>query len=118
MKTESKYKYPVGDFLSGFSEDHFNPCDYELECQRMVRRGVEYLDEHQELCDRVNVGGVKVNDAMIKPVIDYMCLHEDDPKETGGQTGAMVSHCVKIAFIAQKMGWKEYIEAITKKEEE
>jgi hypothetical protein len=28
----------------------------------------------------------------------------------------MVEHCVKIAFIAQKMGWEEYIEAITKQD--
>ena len=51
MKTESKYKYPVGDFLSGFSEDQSNPCDYELECQRMVIRGVEYLDDNQDYVD-------------------------------------------------------------------
>jgi hypothetical protein len=27
----NKYSYPKGDFLSGFSEDESNPCDYELE---------------------------------------------------------------------------------------
>jgi hypothetical protein len=118
MKTESKYKYPVGDFLSGFSESQSNPCDYELECQRMVTRGVEYLDDHQELCDRVSAGGVKVNDAIIRPLIDYMCLHEDDPEETGGQTGAMVDHCVRIAFVAKKMGWENYLAKLLEKTED
>jgi hypothetical protein len=118
MKTEAKYKYPVGDFLSGFSEDQLNPCDYELECQRMVTRGVEYLDNNQPLCDKVSLGGVKVNDPIVKPLIDYMCLHEDNPEETGGQTGAMVDHCVRIAFVAKKLGWDSYIEKILKIKED
>ena len=46
METK-KYVYPIGDFISGFSTDENNPCDYELECQRMVIRGVEYLDKNQ-----------------------------------------------------------------------
>ena len=27
METTVEYQYPVGDFLSGFSEDENNPCD-------------------------------------------------------------------------------------------
>ena len=116
MKTTVKYKYPVGDFLSGFSDDENNPCDYELECQRMVIRGVQYLDDNQKLVDLVRNLKVGVWDARVKPMINYICLHEDEPEKSGGQTGAMVEHCVKIAFIAQKMGWEEYIQAITKQD--
>ena len=104
------YAYPVGDFLSGFSEDENNPCDYELECQRMVIRGVQYLDEHKELVDLVRNEKIGVWDETIKPLIDYMCLNENNSDESMGQTGAMVSHCVKIAFVSQRMGWEEYIE--------
>jgi hypothetical protein len=112
-KPMKNYAYPVGDFLSGFSDDLKNPCDYELECQRMVIRGVEYLDEHPEIAELVDKGGVRVMDAVLKPMIDYMCLHEDDLEQSGGQTGAMVGHTTKIAFVAQKMGWENYIEKIT-----
>jgi hypothetical protein len=106
------YAYPVGDFLSGFSEDQNNPCEYELECQRMVIRGVQYLDDNQSFVDLIRDEKVGVWDERIKPLIEFMCLNEDNPEESMGQTGAMVDHCVKIAFIAQKMGWEEYIEAI------
>lgn len=115
---QKNYAYPVGDFLSGFSEEENNPCEYELECQRMVIRGVHYLDEHKELVDLVRNEKIGVWDEPIKPLIEYMCLNEAKPEESMGQTGAMVSHCVKIAFVAQRMGWEEYIEAITKTEEE
>ena len=110
---QKKYKYPKGDFLSGFSESE-EPCDYELECQRMVIRGVEYLDKHPDLFKIINLGGVSVGSEIIRPMIDFMCLHEDNEDESGGQTGAMVSHTVKIAFYAKKIGWDKYIEKITK----
>jgi hypothetical protein len=109
---QKNYAYPVGDFLSGFSEDENNPCEYELECQRMVIRGVQYLDEHQELVDLVKTIKVKVGDERIKPMIQFMCLHEDHPEKSMGQTGMQVDHCVRVAFVAQRMGWEEYIEAI------
>lgn len=114
---ESKYKYPVGDFLSGFSDDQSNPCDYELECQRMVSRGVEYLDENPNIAELVDAGGIKVTDDVLKPMIEYMCLHEDDPEESSGHTGAMVNTSVRCAFFAKKKGWDYYIDLITSKSE-
>jgi hypothetical protein len=117
-KMTKNYAYPVGDFLSGFSEDQNNPCEYELECQRMVIRGVQYLDEHKELVDLVRAIKVKVWDERIKPMIEFMCLHEDNPEESMGQTGMQVEHCVRVAFVAQRMGWETYIQKITNKEEE
>ena len=108
---QQTYKYPKGDFLSGFSESD-EPCSYELECQRMVIRGVEYLDQHPDLFEKIKLGGVKVGDAIVRPMIDFMCLHEDSDDESGGQTGAMVGHTVKHAFHAKKMGWDNYIEKI------
>jgi hypothetical protein len=113
-KRMKNYAYPVGDFLSGFSEDSKNPCGYELECQRMVIRGVQYLDDNQKIFDIVDTGGVKLGDKILKPLIDYMCLHEDDPHNSRGQSGAMVEHSVRIAFLAKKMGWETYIQKITK----
>lgn len=114
MKTAVEYKFPVGDFLSGFSEDPNYPCDYELECQRMVIRGVQYLDNNKSLVDLIRYIKVKVGDDRIKPLIEFMCSHEGNPVESMGQTGAMVDHCVRVAFVAQNMGWKEFIEEIAK----
>lgn len=113
MSVVKEYKYPIGDFLSGFSEDSQNPCEYELECQRMVIRGVQYLDENNDIAERVNAGGVKVNDEMLKPMINFMCFNKENTKETNGQTGAMVDHTVRVVFIAKKMGWDKYIQKIT-----
>jgi hypothetical protein len=113
MKEQVKYKYPVGDFLSGFSEDPNNPCDYELECQRMVIRGVEYFDNNPGLFDLITTTKVNAFDDVTKPMIDYMCLNEENPEESNGQTGAMVSHTVKVAYYAKKMGWETYIQKIT-----
>jgi hypothetical protein len=113
METTIEYKYPVGDFLSGFSEDENNPCDYELECQRMVIRGVEYLDENPKIFDLISLGGITIGSPEIKPMINHMCSHEENPEETDGQTGAMVEHTVKVAYAAKKMGWKTYIQKIT-----
>lgn len=112
-KFKKNYAYPVGDFLSGFSEDVNNPCDYELECQRMVIRGVQYLDDNQKVVDLITNMKVKVSDERLKPLIEFMCLHEDNPEKSMGKTGAMVDHCVRVAFVAQKMGWETYIQKIT-----
>jgi hypothetical protein len=95
----NNYKYPVGDFLSGFSDDSNNPCEYELECQRMVIRGVQYLDDNQELVDKIANEKLGVYDEALKPMIEHMCYPEDD------QTGAMVGHTVKVAYHAKKLGW-------------
>ena len=118
MNKRTKYVYPVGDFLSGFSEDPQNPCDYELECQRMVIRGVEYLDEFPEIVTLVNKGETRVFDDALKPMIEWMCLNVDNLEESGNQTGAMVSHTIRHAFIAHKHGWDEYIEILISNEEE
>lgn len=117
METEKqKYAYPLGDFLSGFSEDEKNPCEYEIECQRMVIRGVEYLDEHQELFDEISKGGVGVSDKICEPMIDFMCSNPNSSEESFGQTGAMVHHTVKHAYNAKKIGWDNYIQKLTSEE--
>ena len=110
-KQQTHYKYPVGDFLSGFSEDSNNPCDYELECQRMVIRGVQYLDENPDVFELISNIPVKTSDKIVKPMIDFMCYPED------GQTGAMIDHTVKVAYHAKKMGWDEYIRKITEEDD-
>ena len=101
-----EYKYPKGDFLSGFSEGN-DPCDYELECQRMVIRGVQYLDENPQIYELISNGGVGWTHSQLKPMIAHMCSGD------GGQTGAMVQHTVTIAYHAKKMGWDNYIKKIT-----
>lgn len=116
-KKASSYKYPIGDFLSGFSEDENNPCDYELECQRMVVRGVQYLDENPKLFESISNNKIGAFDPNMKPMIDFMCKNEDNLQDDMGQTGAMVSHTVKHAYHAKKMGWDKYIFKITKKDE-
>lgn len=106
-KQTTDYKYPVGDFLSGFSEDENNPCDYELECQRMVIRGVQYLDEHPELFKNISDKRLSIYDEELKEMTKYML------KGGKGQTGAMVSQSVTHAYHAKKMGWNNYIKKIT-----
>ena len=112
MEPNPNYKYPKGDFLSGFSESDAEPCDYELECQRMVVRGASFLDANQDIYDFILNDKPDVFHDKLKPLIDYM-LHPES-----GQTGAMVSHCVKHSFFAKKLGWDKYIEDITKPDEE
>jgi len=104
---KTNYKYPIGDFLSGFSEDENNPCSYELECQRMVIRGVQYLDDNPNLFNFISNNKVGVYDKRMEDMIKYMCYPES------GQTGAMVGHTVKVAYHAKKMGWDNYIKKIT-----
>ena len=107
----SKYEYPVGDFLSGFSEDESNPCEYEIECQKMVIRGVEYFDMHPELHELISKGGVSAFDEAAKPLIKHMCTDENG--KDNGATGAMVEHTAKHAYYAYKVGWDEYIKKMT-----
>lgn len=111
-KQTTDYKYPVGDFLSGFSKDENNPCDYELECQRMVIRGVQYLDEHPDLVKKIADEKLDVFDDALKGMTDFMIEGED------GQTGAMVSQSVRHAYYAKKTGWDNYIKTITEKDEQ
>lgn len=117
--TPNSYAYPVGDFLSGFSEDDKNPCDYELECQRMVIRGVEYFDKHPDLHEFIRKSKCDVFHAKLKSLIDHMCNNpEVKEDEQGGQTGAMVTHTVYHAYHAKKLGWEEYIKQLTAKDDE
>lgn len=118
MITEQKYEFPVGDFLSGFSEDQMNPCEYELECQRMVIRGVQYLDQNEDLFNKIGTEKVSVHDDVVEPMINFMCENPDDPDESFGQTGAMVGHTVMHAYHAKKMGWDKYVETILEAREE
>ena len=114
-----KYQYPVGDFLSGFSDDPSQPCSYELECQRMTIRGVMYFDEHPELIDYIKKNKPSVFDDKLKPLIDFMVLDESLPEEEQrGQTGAMVSQSVGHAYQAKVLGWEKYIEIIQKHQED
>ena len=111
--TPNNYAYPVGDFLSGFSDDPKNPCSYELECQRMVIRGVQYFDENPDLHETItNSGKTDVFD----PILQDLIAHMIDGQE--GQSGMMVSHSVQHAYHAHKMGWDEYIKVMVKAREE
>ena len=112
--TKNNYSFPKGDFLSGFSEGD-EPCDYELECQRMVVRGVEYLDDNPYLFELISNGGVTINHPDVQPMIEFMCGGHQKQEEDGGQTGAMVGHTVKVAYHAKKIGWENYIKKITEK---
>jgi len=108
----NKYEFPKGDFLSGFSENDQEPCEYELECQRMVIRGVEYLDQNQYIFEKICGGGVGVYDTALELMISYMLEPES------GQTGAMVSHAVKHSYYAKIIGWDKYIEFLKSKDEQ
>lgn len=111
-KQTTDYKYPVGDFLSGFSKDENNPCDYELECQRMVIRGVQYLDENPDLVKRIEDEKLNPYDSALKGMTYFMTEGGD------GQTGSMVSHSVRHAYHAKRMGWENYLKEITEKDEQ
>ena len=105
--TPKNYTYPVGDFLSGFSEDPKKPCHYELECQRMTIRGVQYFEKNPELHELITIKGeIEIFDPQIKPLIDYMIYGKE------GQTGAMVIQSAIHAYHAYKLGWDEYIKQI------
>ena len=112
---DHNYQYPIGDFLSGFSDDEKNPCEYELECQRMVIRGVQFFDKNPELHEWITKNKPHAFHAKLKPIIDYMCQNPDlkEGEEAFGQTGAMVGHTISHAYQAKKMGWDEYIKRLT-----
>ena len=113
IKTTKNYTYPVGDFLSGFSDDPKNPCSYEIECQQMTIRGVQYFDKNPVLHAKITQANkLDVFSPMLKNLIKHMI-------EGGkGQTGAMVSQTVKHAYHAYRLGWEEYIKQITKNQTE
>ena len=117
--TTTDYAYPIGDFLSGFSENNEQPCDYELECQRMTIRGVQFLDANPETFrEMLGRKDLQLNSPILKDMIDFMCLHEDKTEEESyGQTGGMVHQTVIHAIAAKRLGWDSYIQTITKKDE-
>ena len=103
--SNNNYVYPKGDFLSGFSEGG-EICDYELACQTMVVRGMNYIDEHPEMKE-ILLKAKNVFDDELKPLTDVM-VYGIDP------SGAMVSQSVRHLIYPQKHGWEKYISEITK----
>lgn len=112
METKQNYVYPIGDFISGFSDDKKNPCKYEIECQRMVIRGLQYLDKNPLLFDQIKEMKLGTNDKLLAPMVNFMCSDDDNLENNFGQTGAMVNHTVTHAYYAKKMGWDKYIEKL------
>lgn len=102
------YTYPIGDFLSGFSDDPQKPCDYELECQRMTIRGVQYFDKNPELHELITMKDqIEIWEPSLKPLKDYMT------NGGSGQSGAMVIQSAVHAYHAYRLGWDKYIAEIT-----
>jgi len=110
MEQKKEYKFPVGDFLSGFSDDNKKPCDYELECQRIVIRGVQYLDENPNLYELIINTQVNWSDLTVRPMIDYMCFNEEDPESEFSPS--MVVHTIRESIHAKIIGWNEYIKKL------
>lgn len=105
--TPNTYAYPVGDFLSGFSDDPKKPCDYELECQRMVIRGMQYFEQNPDLHERITrTDKLDVFDPILQDLIAHMIEGQE------GQSGMMVSHSAQHAYHAYRLGWDKYIEEI------
>ena len=88
-----KYVYPKGDFMSGFSEGD-EVCDYELACQIMVVRGMEYIDEHPEMKEKL-LASKNCYDEQLTPLINCMA-YEIEP------SGAMVGIATTHLFYAKK----------------
>lgn len=100
-----KYIYPKGDFLSGFSETDDNPCEYEIACQTLVIRGMDYIDANPTMKEKL-LSVKSAYDSPIKPLIEYMADFDN------GLTGAMVSHAVQHLIYPVKFGWGNYIEKL------
>jgi len=103
----SKYIYPKGDFMSGFSEGD-EICDYELACQTMVVRGMNYIDEHPEIKNTLLLSK-NAFDKGLEPLIETM-NYGIEP------SGAMVGMATTHLYYAQKNGWEKYISEIQKGE--
>lgn len=111
--TPKNYAFPIGDYLSGFSDDPKSPCDYELECQRMVIRGVQYFNEHPEVHKEItDKKSLTLFDPLFEDLIAFMLDGND------GQTGGMVSQCVLHSYHAYKLGWDEYVAIMGRKKED
>lgn len=104
--------YPKKDFISGFSDDENNPCEYELECQRMVIRGHYYLQNNPNLAKLIEEKKPSVFSNELKPMIEYMCTDENNEAESFGQTGAMVHYTVIHAYQSFKLGWNDYLKKL------
>jgi hypothetical protein len=106
MSTQ-KYVYPKGDFMSGFSEGD-EICEYEIACQTMVVRGMNYIYEHPEIKE-ILMETRDCYDKKISHLLDAM-TYGIEP------SGAMVGVCTTHLYYAQKHGWEKYLEEITKPE--
>lgn len=100
-----KYVYPKGDFMSGFSEGD-EICDYELACQTMVVRGMNYIDEHPEMKFIL----MKTKDCFDKKISQLIDVMAYGIQPSGAMVGITTTHL----YFAQKHGWEKYIEEITK----
>lgn len=104
---EEIYKYPAGDFISGFGDS------YEQECQDMVIRGMKWFDENPKANPKFkeykNIYGIiSEENPAAESLVDTMV------KKGEGATGAMVQACVSHTLYAAKHGWESYIKKITK----
>lgn len=100
-----KYFYPKGDFMSGFSEGD-EICDYELACQTMVVRGMNYIDEHPEM----KVILMKTKYCFSKEISQLIDVMAYGIQPSGAMVGITTTHL----YYAQKNGWEKYITEITK----
>ncbi len=103
--SNNKYVYPKGDFMSGFSEGD-EICDYELACQTMVVRGMNYIDEHPDM-KHILMESKSCYDKKIVELTNAM-TYGIEP------SGAMMGVTTNHLFYAQKHGWDKYIKQITK----
>lgn len=100
------YVYPKGDFLSGFSETQ-EPCEYELACQNLVIRGMQYLDANPEKVSALLMAKASF-DTNITEICDYMTA--DSNSYSGMQVSQAIIHLRQI----KKMGWtwEQYIQEL------
>jgi hypothetical protein len=105
---KQNYVYPKGDFMSGFSEGD-EICDYEIACQTMVIRGMNYIDEHPEMKFIL----IKTKEYTDKQIMELMNAMTYGIEPSGAMVGVATTHL----YYAQKHGWEKYLEKITKPED-
>jgi hypothetical protein len=104
---KQNYVYPKGDFMSGFSEGD-EICDYEIACQTMVVRGMNYIDEHPEMKFIL----METKDCFDKKIMELTNAMTYGIEPSGAMVGITTTHL----YYAQKHGWEKYIAEITKPE--
>jgi hypothetical protein len=109
VREHPTYKYPPGDFISGFGGG------YEQTCQNMVIAGLEWWDANPKADPKfkgfANVFGLIVDEnddakALSKALSDAAL---------GDCTGAMHQAAVSHVFYAHAHGWPDYVREILKK---